>query len=137
MEGCLLTWIQYLLKTVSTLLNIHTARIFMKLHISNWYLKTQLGFILTVSKNVQDWIHFLINIPVIIIGEPSTEWKLPWVIIIFLINAGILQYHYADAKVYKYADAEVSTSILKILKNFLKMVNRFPSSDDFSSNCYC
>ena len=124
-------------KTVYTLLNIHAARIFMKVQISNWYLEMQLGFILTGSKNVQDWIHFLINIPVIIIGA-TLNW----------VETSLSHYFFNQcwysavslcwyAKVYKYADAEVSTSVLMILKGFLKMVNRFPSSDDFCSSCSC
>ena len=60
-------------RTVSTLPNTHTARIFMRVEISNWYLKTQLWFILTVSKNMQDWIHFLLSIPVMIIYA-TPDW---------------------------------------------------------------
>ena len=60
-------------KTVSTLPNTDTTRIFMRAEISNWYLKTQLGFILTVSKNVQDWIHFLLSIRVMIV-HATPDW---------------------------------------------------------------
>ena len=64
-------------KIVSTLLNTHTARIFMRVEISNWYLKMQLGFILTVIRNVQDWVHFLISIPVMIIDATPHYYSEP------------------------------------------------------------
>ena len=65
--------------SVSTLPNTLAARIFMRAEIDNWYYKTQLGFILTISKNVQDRVHFLINILAII-----TALTLTWVEIDFL-----------------------------------------------------
>ena len=64
-------------KIVSTLPNTHTARIFMRVEISNWYLKMQLGFILTVIRNVQDWVHFLISIPVMIIDATPHYYSEP------------------------------------------------------------
>ena len=58
--------------TDSILPNTHAGGIFMRVEINNWYLKTHLGFILTISKNVQAWVHFLISILVIIIGATLT-----------------------------------------------------------------
>ena len=85
-------------ETVSSLPNTHAARIYMRVERSNLYLKTLLWVILTISKTVQDWVHFLISIPAIII--PAT---LTWVetflnYYFFLINAGIPLCHFADSE---------------------------------------
>ena len=89
-------------ETASTLPNTHAARIFMRVEISNWYLKTLLGFILTISKIVQDWVHFLISIPAIIIAATLTWVEASLNYYYFLINAGIPLCHYAHAEVYKW-----------------------------------
>ena len=88
---------------VSTLPNTFAARVFMRVEIGNWHYKTQLGFIVTISKNVQDRVHSLISIPAII-----TAATLKWVEIdflelkIFLIDATMPLCHDVDAGVYKW-----------------------------------
>ena len=86
-------------KPVSTLPNTLAGRIFMRVEIGNWYQKTQTGFILTISKDMQDRIPYNHSNNNYCSPHMSGN-RLPW--IIFLIDAGMPLCHYADAGVYKW-----------------------------------
>ena len=60
----------------------------MRTEIGNWHYKTQLGLILTISKNVQDRFHPFISIPATTTAATLTwvETGLPWIIIILFFN---------------------------------------------------
>ena len=89
--------------TASIVRNTHAARIFLRLEISNWYLKMLLGFILTISK--QNCAR-LGSFPY---KHPSKNYCCnPHMsgsfleLLFFLINVGIPLCHYAHAEVYKW-----------------------------------
>ena len=62
-------------KLVSALSNAVAARIFLRVEIGNLHQKTQLGFILTIIKNVQDRFHSLQSIAAISTAATLTRKK--------------------------------------------------------------